>query len=372
MSNRLILFLVILIIFSSRSYSQVGESPIRFFGYFQIPFSHQDVIDGPSYNSFNMQQLNIFAQKDLGRDWTTLINLEFLNTYSSNKFWGSFNLEEAWVRYRSSKELNIKIGLQIPIFNNLNEINNRTPLLPYIIRPLAYETSFGEFLDIESFIPKRTFIQAYGYFPSGDFKVDYAFYIGNSPNIASLNVPSEVQSGIDTTNTFLLGGRTGIRYRDLKTGVSFTYDVINKFSDRDTLWGLPSTSLDEIKRYRLGADFSYIFKDISFEAEFVKVIHDDNFSEIDFDKLFYYGTLSYQFNDDLLGYITYTKTEENSILKFDGFPSFEVGVQVSSFGASYDFNDRIRLKAQYGYVNVDVPEHPSKFHYYSAGVSVFF
>ncbi|MDX1702414.1 MAG: hypothetical protein R3250_17430, partial [Melioribacteraceae bacterium] len=180
------------------------------------------------------------------------------------------------------------------------------------------------------------------------------------------------QSGIDTNNTFLLGGRTGIRYRDLKTGVSFTYDVINKFSDRDTLWGLPSTSLDEIKRYRLGADFSYIFKDISFEAEFVKVIHDDNFSEIDFDKLFYYGTLSYQFNDDLLGYITYTKTEENSILKFDGFPSFEVGVQVSSFGASYDFNDRIRLKAQYGYVNVDVPEHPSKFHYYSAGVSVFF
>jgi hypothetical protein len=83
-----ILFLIVLVLFSSRSYSQVGESPIRFFGYFQIPFSHQDIIDGKSHNSFNVQQLNIFAQKDLGRDWTTLINLEFLNSYSSSKFWG--------------------------------------------------------------------------------------------------------------------------------------------------------------------------------------------------------------------------------------------------------------------------------------------
>ena len=372
--NRFRSFIFIIVFFNITSiqFAQVSESPIRFFGYFQTLFYHQDIVNGPGHNSFNLQQLNLFAQKDLGKDWTTLINLEFLNTYSSNKFWGAFNLEEAWVRYRSGKELNIKIGLQIPIFNNLNEINNRTPLLPYIIRPLAYETSFGEFLDIEGFTPKRTFLQAYGYFPFGNLKLDYAVYIGNSPNISSLNIASDVQSGIDTTNTFLLGGRSGVRYKNLKAGFSITYDVVNDYRYIDTIVGLPSTSLDEIKRYRLGADFSYNYRNLSLEAEFIKVIFDDNYSEIDFDKMFYYGTVSYQFSDYLLGYITYTKTEENSKLEFDGFPSFDIGVGVSSFGAAYDFNDRLRLKAQYGYVDVDVPEHPSNFHYYSAGVSVFF
>ena len=71
-----------------------------------------------------------------------------------------------------------------------------------------------------------------------------------------------------------------------------------------------------------------------------------NETEIDFDKMFYYGTLSYQFSDNVLGYLTYTKTEENAILKFEGFPSYEVGVYVYSIGAAYDFNDRLRLKAQ--------------------------
>lgn len=369
---RLILFLGFLFGFVSNSTAQVSESPIKLFGYFQTQFSHQDHRNQRSSNSFNMQQMNIFAQKDLGKNWTALVNLEFLNTYSSGRFWGSFNLEEAWVRYRVGKRLNLKLGLQIPIFNNLNEINNRMPLLPYIIRPLAYETSFGEFLDIESFTPKRTFIQAYGYFPQGDLKIDYALYIGNSPNITSAKTGSNKQSGVDSTNTFLVGGRSGIRFGELKAGFSFTYDVVTQFGDRDTLIGLPSTSFDEINRYRLGADLSYSYKDLSFEAEFIKVILDDNFSEIDFDKMFYYGTISYPVSDGLLAYITYTKTEENSIVKFEGFPSFEVNVNVLSVGASYDFNDRIRLKAQYGGVKASLPERDDKFNYYSAAVSVFF
>lgn len=369
---RLILLQGFLFVFVPFSNAQVSESPIKLFGYFQTQLSHQDHRNQRSSNSFNMQQMNIFAQKDLGKNWTALVNLEFLNTYSSGRFWGSFNLEETWVRYRVGKRLNLKLGLQIPIFNNMNEINNRMPLLPYIIRPLAYETSFGEFLDIESFIPKRTFVQAYGYFPQDDFKIDYAVFIGNSPNITSAKTGSNKQTGVDSTNTFLLGGRTGIRFGELKTGVSFTYDIVNQFKDRDTLIGLPSKSFDEINRYRVGVDFSYSYKDLLFEAEFIKVIFDDNYSEIDFDKMFYYGTLSYRVNDDLLAYLSYNKTEENSIVKFDGFSSFEVNVHVPSIGVAYDFNDRIRLKAQYGAVKVNLPERNDKFSYYSAAISVFF
>jgi hypothetical protein len=115
---------------------------------------------------------------------------------------------------------NLKLGLSIPTFNNLNEINNRTPLLPYVIRPLVYETSFNEFIPIEEFVPARAFVQAYGFFPFGESKLDYAVFVGNSPNINS--DPERGQTGTDTTATILVGGRLGIRYRELNLGFSAT------------------------------------------------------------------------------------------------------------------------------------------------------
>ena len=42
---------------------------------------------------------------------------------------GSTKLEEVWVKYRADRRFNLKMGMLIPIFNNLNEINNRTALL---------------------------------------------------------------------------------------------------------------------------------------------------------------------------------------------------------------------------------------------------
>ena len=39
----------------------------------------------------------------------------------------AFNLKEAWVRYLMSGAFNLKLGLQIPIFNHFNEIKNKMP-----------------------------------------------------------------------------------------------------------------------------------------------------------------------------------------------------------------------------------------------------
>jgi len=128
----------------SNTFAQEKETPIKIFGYFQNSFQHWTTFgERPRQNSFSLQQLNLFFQKDIGSDWTAFVNFEFLNNFSSGRQWGSTKLEEAWVKYRANMRFNLKLGLLIPIFNNLNEIKNRTPLLPYIIRPLAYETSFG-------------------------------------------------------------------------------------------------------------------------------------------------------------------------------------------------------------------------------------
>ena len=113
-----------------------------------MSFQHDKETSSISANkesiTFNLQQLNMFFQRDITQQWTSFVNVEILNNYSSSRQWGALNLEEAWVKYRRNNFFSLKLGLQIPIFNNLNEIKNRTPLLPYIIRPLVYETSMSE------------------------------------------------------------------------------------------------------------------------------------------------------------------------------------------------------------------------------------
>ncbi len=165
---RAIIILLMLFIRVCSTHAQFGESPIRIFGYFQNSFQHWTTFEErPKQNSFSLQQLNLFFQKDLGTNWTAFVNFEFLNNFSSGRQWGSAKLEEAWVKYRANMRFNLKLGLLIPIFNNLNWIKNRTPLLPYIIRPLAYETSFSEFILIDVLTPVQAFTQVYGFFPAG-------------------------------------------------------------------------------------------------------------------------------------------------------------------------------------------------------------
>jgi hypothetical protein len=140
-----IVFLLLLCIPASRASARDGDAPLRVFGYFQNSLQHWTTFENhPPQNSFSVQQLNLFMKKDLAPHWTAFVNFEFLNNYSSSRRWGAMNLEEAWVKYQSGPTFNLKLGLQIPTFNNLNEIKNRTPLLPYVIRPLVYEGALGD------------------------------------------------------------------------------------------------------------------------------------------------------------------------------------------------------------------------------------
>ena len=372
-SFRYVLLFIIICFYNI--YSQTEESPFKAFGFFQTQFTHQTESGASRGNSFSTQQLNLFLQKDLAKDWSSLVNLEFLNNYSSNKMWGAFNLEEAWVRYYANQSLNLKIGLQIPIFNNLNEINNRTPILPYIIRPLAYETSFSEFIDVEGFLPKRTYLQLYGFIPAGKWKFDYAFFIGNSPNIATYESHSpNGQSGIDTTDFFLVGGRLGLRFKELKLGVSVTQDRIIDYNYLGTRIELPPESIDGLRRIRLGGDLSLHLWNFDLEGEIIEVFFDDDSKDFNMDKKFYYSTLGYHINEKLFAYLSYWYTNEKL---FSGVSNVNTAVKVTvpTAGLSYDLLDRLRLKAQFGAVKVtiaNIPEGDVKFNYHSLAVSVFF
>ena len=371
--------LIILIILTCviSTFAQTGESPIKIFGYFQNELGLEySLKEKKNENSFTMQQLNLFFQKDLARNWTSFISFEIINNYSSSRQWGAFNLEEAWARYRLNMKFNIKLGLQTPIFNNLNEIKNRTPLLPYIIRPLAYETSFGENIEIEELVPARTFVQAYGFIPCKNTKFDYAVYLGNSPNINRWG--DDDQSGMDSSATFLIGGRIGIRHNELKLGFSFTHDYTDRFVGYEFYFDKPQFSFKNTARTRFGIDFSYTFKNFSIENEYILVTYDDDIDDINYTKKFYYSTLGYNITDKLFVYGSYWVTEENYIFALED-NKFEIGdveVTVPNMGISYNLNDRITFKGHIARANIGA-DNPIilknvEYNFYCIAISIFF
>lgn len=391
--------------------AQGNEYPLNIFGYFQNSFQHwpkskartshpqyANPIEQSARNFFNLQQLNLFISKDISKHWRVFLNFEVLNTFSSQRQWGSFNLEEAWVRYKSSDQFNLKLGLLIPVFNNLNEIKNRTPLLPYIIRPLIYESSFSEFFSaIEEATPARAFTQVSGVIPLSKAKLDYVAYVGNSPNIN--NEEGEYQTGIDTTDTFLIGGRFGVRLKNFKIGFSATHENVNlRWSAMDI--ARYDFIYNEVSRIRLGSDLSFQIENLSFSGEWATVkygdiseikidgvVSNDTGGELSQDGKFYYGTLGYLIKERIFVYASYWYLTHDISFIAAQIPKLitSVGqgkINVPTVGVSFKLNDRITLKGQYVsakikeeypfiFLNDSIVEE-QKYRIFAIAASVFF
>ena len=367
--------LLCVVLLPSSVLAQGGESDLRIFGYFQTLFRHESESGlNKKRNSFSLQQLNLLLRKDLARNWRAFVNIEGVNTFNSKRNWGSLRFEEAWARYRKDVKLNLKIGLQIPAFNNFNEIKNRTPLLPYAIRPLVYETSFEEFITVEEYLPTRAFIQVYGFFPFDEFKIDYAVYLGNSPNINDQRVNG--QTGADTTTSKLIGGRLGMRFLGLKVGLSSTWQNVDVFEEGATLYGGVLAQYDDIAQSRVGVDLSLDLWKLYWESEFISVSYEEVTDLSNVDKDFYYVTLGYNITERAFVYGGYWRTREN-------FRVRTLGIIIQGLGFSYAINDRINLKAQFARVEIEesllqntaLELHPlveSNVNFFAGALSVFF
>lgn len=249
--------LLVAVLFAPRAHAQ---DDLDIYGFFQtqLRYSNEQSGTGPEeVLSFSMQQLNLFAASQLTQEFSAFVDAEITNGYSTETGFGTLRLEEAWLRYNHSSALNVKAGLLVPTFNNLNEVKNRTPLLPYVFRPLAYETSFSTVLPVRALVPDQAFLQVNGTLPAGDFRFDYAGYVGNSePAYAAPTAIGSTVAGTDTTVSKLVGGRLGLRWRTLKVGVSGSYD--DRRMDNLVLNGTPlPLGLGDVQRTRLGADLSF-------------------------------------------------------------------------------------------------------------------
>lgn len=339
---------------STPAWAQMVLEPPRVFGYFQNSLTYVNARSSESdYTSFSMQQLNLMMQQELTPDWTAFVNLEFVNSFSTSRFLGDLNVEEAWVRYRINQRLNLKLGLQVPEFNRLNSIKTKMPLLPYIIRPLAYESSLSEVIPTHEYVPEQAYVSLYGTVPVGAATLEHAVYVGNSPNLST--TLGDGQSAVDTSITFLTGFRLGIRADAIQAGFSASLDFVDYPQDIMTHIRDKSADITEIPRYRIGSDLRLVAGPLTFEGEMILVRYDDDISETLIDKEFYYGTIMYAVDERLTVFGGYWYTGQE-VIEFPqgldvGLDRFDASQRIPNVGVAYMVNDRLTAKLHFGKVD---------------------
>lgn len=362
--------------------AQLLNGSPQIFGYFQNTLAYfNNTKKHPSdYTSFSVQQLNLMVQEELTPNWTAFVNLEFINSFSTSQMLGDLNLEEAWVRYRINQRLSLKLGLHTPEFNRMNTIKTKMPLLPYIIRPLVYETSVHEEFPSNEYVPEHAYISMYGTAPVGSMTLDHSLFLGNSPNL-STNL-GQGQSAVDTSMSFLFGGRVGVRSHSLQAGVSASIDFVDYPVDVYSYIPNRSADITEIPRIRLGADLRFTTGPVTIEGEMISVTYDDDIREILIDKEFYYGTLLFAATDRLTVFGGYWYTGQDMTGPFDNGSGFELvnfsaHQKIPNVGAAYNINDRVVGKIHFGKVDEDADDDRydaalAEFMYYGLACSVMF
>lgn len=405
---------------------------LKVFGFFQGRLAASDVetnIPGfPKRNSFDIQQLNLMAANDFGSGFSAFVNLEFVNTYNTKEQWGSLGIQEAFARYTNEDgTFQVKAGLFLPQFNNLMEISNRTPLLPYIYRPLAYESQLSNVVNLQDYLPQSGNFQVYGVLPAfGDVKAEYALYTGNMTNdFIDKTDPANGRMGANNTITALTyGGRVGLKansndYGAFKVGVSYVldkqqsrtyYKFDNMLAGVFQGMGLSQDSVvtGRLDRHKLGADLSYSIAGFTLTGEVVSVGFADQ-AELEgklkglssklekegntitdampdgeqktslqqlfkkgrgvgdkMDRLFYYTTLNYDVTDDLFAYVGVSSLIDKVTT------SINDGVNTEYIGGGYRFTPNTILKFQYIHFDIDAALYSYKENMFQVAVSVMF
>jgi hypothetical protein len=329
---------------------------------------------GIKNDAFTMQQLNLFLTRPLGEKYTVFLNTEFTAGYNTRLNSGDMNIEEAWVRYRHSDAVQVKMGQLLPVFNNINEIRNRFPLFPYIIRPIVYESFLEDLFQPSDYLPQRAFLQVSGLLNLNDrFAFEYAVFTGNlegdyfaqrsgtGTGIGDENY--SIYKGEELSGKSQWGGRVGVKKRDesFKAGFSTTRDFdfrqeVSTFSlARFPVQQIPI--LGDVERYRFAFDLSFNAGPFQVETEYIRVQHINtpvmDALGLSLDKDFFYSNLTWNVNDRTFMYGNYSFMRNKAFeYVMQDSPDYK-GLNVVTAGGGYKPNDYLVAKVQgvYAFVN---------------------
>ncbi len=313
-------------------------------------------------SSFAVQQLDIMFTNEFEYNIKTFVDLTFNWNYDSENEWGQLGIQEAWAQYSLGDKLNFQFGQIIPRFNYNNEMRNKLPILPYIIRPVYYENILNSIFNVEDLMPSKSFIQIHGMLPiMSNIRFDYSIFAGNSEDSYILNdrdsrafLINDDISGTDPNGTKqkLLGSRIGIHTasESVRLGFSFTHDYDNRQDSILKLWKSPT---GELERIRLGVDMNFSFSGFELDGEFIYVGYNVDDEHLDFKEIenapvlmkqkeyyiiSYYGSLLYNISNDIFIYARYNVID-NTI--------DHLSIKDKSLGAGYKILPNFVAKVQY-------------------------
>jgi len=402
------LLIFLLLILTLKSTAQF-EEPISIYGFTQSIYLNKKVAytikDNPisglpptsgglESDSFVMQQLNLFFTRPLGDNITFFLNTEFTANYNTKLSSGDMNIQEAWVAYRPRDEFQVKFGLLLPVYNNLNEIQNRFPLFPYIIRPIVYESFLEQLVQPADYLPQRAFLQISGLRNiSNKLLAEYAIYVGNLESDYNASRAGTGTGDSDENFSYfrgeelspknMFGFRMGIKSRNesFKFGISGTHDYDNRrtvssFSlARFPIQQIPI--LGDVSRYRIASDLSFFAGPFAFEAEYIKVLHRNsalmNLLGISLDKDFVYANLTWNINQKSFIYAGYSLIRNEAFeYVMPNSPDYK-GLNVSTIGGGWRLNDYIVAKGQFVYGTVGTNQYVTiDTNFFNFGLSVLF
>lgn len=348
------------------------QQQVKILGYFQgaamhfrsVPSIQSASTQIVESNDFSISQANLLVQKNSTWGLSAMVNLEFTNNYSSNRGFGSFNLQEAFIRYDYSNQLSIKAGLFIPMFNSMYETYNRTPLLPYLFRPAMYEVQQQTLTGMFTLLPSRAMMQISGYVPIDNGKFDYALFLGNADefieNAFKPIRPDYIASGQNASNYASLGGRIGVRTNTLKAGFSLVNDVSNRRSFYIDAAFKEERNFGDLARLRFGADFSWTIGRVTLSGEYIRSQSkltqqqqdslefwsrqpDTQIGGSNFDAEAYFATVQADLTDELFAYGSIDSYKDNARAYYLG----NAGQRGFSLGAGYRVADDLVVKIQY-------------------------
>ncbi len=315
-----------------------------------------------SNNSFAVQQFDLMFTNEFEYNIKTFVDISFNWNYDSENDWGQLGIQEAWAQYSLGDELNFQFGQIIPRFNYNNELRNKLPLLPYIIRPVYYENILNHVFSVQDLMPARSFLQIHGMIPlMSNIRIDYSVFAGNSEDSYIIDnkdtksyLLSDYISGVDPNGTKqkLFGARIGTHTssENIRLGLSITHDYDNR---QDSLYNLWKSPTGELERVRLGWDMNFSFYGFELDGEFIYVDYNIKDEHIKFENkdqapkltlqreyyiLSYYAALLYNINDKIFLYGRYNNID-NTI--------DHLSIRDLSFGAGYKILPNFVAKFQY-------------------------
>lgn len=360
----------------------------------QIPFFLTDEITS---NSFSLHQLNLFFRKPIDDKTTFFLNIEATGSYSTETKSGSFKISEGWISHILTKNLNFKVGLLLPSFNNLNEISNRLPLFPYLVRPAIYERLFDNQFVTEDYIPKIGYLQINGNVPIADeLFFDMSFQIGNAESSyqskaidrdISSSEASTIYRGENLSEFLSFSGRIGVSnyLETIKFGISSSVDHDNKREPRnESMARLPQgvnlPAFGDVRRYRVGLDFSFRTNRLEFELEYIGVFHDHSdihktpqYATANLNKKFVYGLLNYNWNSDFFTYAGWSYIQDHSYeLILKNSPDRK-GINIPTLGLGWKTPWKSTVKAQWTRISINNNPHMKMYlDLITVGVSTIF